>query len=745
MITRHSINRNRRRGFASYILVLSTGAFLSLLLVFTYRRAMAAHTVQSQVQLRTDYREKEDAVLRSIVAITPNRAMRAMRSGSSASSTVSNPLRWQNIFSESLDLANARTSVDPNLRTSLNLGTMASGNSGDSALNVVSRVFLNAGGDSTYRSTYVSAGINRTLGTGYPDPLETPNDITIANDKLYPIISGDKRYGQLAQSGVGLPVANYPSFNVLKYPRINFGYAKPGEDFVAKRNWWAFALDMANHDDDKTDAARLRRNFVLSIYEIPSQLAISASSFMSLGQFGTGEDWNPDRVKIDGGVFAGRAVVEGTADLAALASRRGMSMTDGTAVGGQNFASNPFTPGVREEYQMTQGEFFPVSLASESGRVAFVPINRGAEFFDRFHPNVRNAETNTLSPTTWNKYSVGALQCAMQLDVVEVESATNPMPTKLRFGYVKPDGTTGSYSEAVAIGVKASLPPGFVKVADEHQSYDFGDAVVDVAYGANGNFIFQPGVTGVVTFDNTRFYGTFNDPLVGVFKAGYFRPSAPYKVMVHPSNPNGFAIGVFPERIPAFLNLIGAAGTDKNHSLVVNVDYTNLGPTYPLAPQVDPCVDTDYALILQECANLTSFTKGFSLVTNLRAYIGDDFNIQEATSLPAGYTPPTGEKFYPPCSLFAPEKRYGVEVDPFAVSMGGQIGSLKKADKVNTADADPTVVRPLDSRNRSGQGMGADRIKVNLRPIRHPGELPPVTMMNWLVVLEERSREFVNY
>ena len=62
MITRHSINRNRRRGFASYILVLSTGAFLSLLLVFTYRRAMAAHTVQSQVQLRTDYREKEDAV-----------------------------------------------------------------------------------------------------------------------------------------------------------------------------------------------------------------------------------------------------------------------------------------------------------------------------------------------------------------------------------------------------------------------------------------------------------------------------------------------------------------------------------------------------------------------------------------------------------------------------------------------------------------------------------------------------------
>jgi hypothetical protein len=77
--------------------------------------------------------------------------------------------------------------------------------------------------------------------------------------------------------------------------------------------------------------------------------------------------------------------------------------------------------------------------------------------------------------------------------------------------------------------------------------------------------------------------------------------------------------------------------------------------------------------------------------------------------------------------------------------MGGQIGSLRKSDKVNVADADATMVRPLDSKNRSGQGMAADRIKVNLRPIRHPGELPPVTMMNWLVVLEERSREFVSY
>jgi hypothetical protein len=52
-------------------------------------------------------------------------------------------------------------------------------------------------------------------------------------------------------------------------------------------------------------------------------------------------------------------------------------------------------------------------------------------------------------------------------------------------------------------------------------------------------------------------------------------------------------------------------------------------------------------------------------------------------------------------------------------------------------------VRPLDTKTVSGEDLGADRITVNLKPIRHPAELPPITMMNWLVVLEERRKEFV--
>ena len=66
-------------------------------------------------------------------------------------------------------------------------------------------------------------------------------------------------------------------------------------------------MNVAAHDSATTLVARPRRDFVLSIYEIPSQLAISADSFMALGQFESGEAWQ--NVTIDGNVFAGKALV----------------------------------------------------------------------------------------------------------------------------------------------------------------------------------------------------------------------------------------------------------------------------------------------------------------------------------------------------------------------------------------------------------------------------------------------------
>jgi hypothetical protein len=314
----------------------------------------------------------------------------------------------------------------------------------------------------------------------------------------------------------------------------------------------------------------------------------------------------------------------------------------------------------------------------------------------------------------------------MRLDITAVASATDRTPTALRFSYLK-GGVRQNLAIPLTTGVATGLPPGYILACKENQSYNFGTSVVDVAYGKNGVYAYQTGVTGYITYNNAR----FGDPLVGVEKLGYYKPSYPFEVKMLPSGK--ICIAVYPQRFANFLTSLNADGTPVNNSLVVNVDYTTTGINSTAYKPSIPCTDLDYGLIIQECADLTSFSKGFSLVTNLRTYIGDDFNVVQATP-PTGYTP--NGVYYPPVSLFAPEKRYGVDVDPFAVKFGGQVGSLASETAANP-------VRPLDSKTVSGTDLTASRITVNLRPIRHPAELPPITMMNWLVVLEERRKEFI--
>jgi len=105
-----------------------------------------------------------------------------------------------------------------------------------------------------------------------------------------------------------------------------------------------------------------------------------------------------------------------------------------------------------------------------------------------------------------------------------------------------------------------------------------------------------------------------------------------------------------------------------------------------------------------------------------------------STTVPAGSGLPA--PFYPPASLFAPEKRYGTDFDPYKVEVAGQMGHLKGDDGTNNP------VHLLDFKMASEANAAAANIDVNLRPITHPAELPPVTMMNWLVVIEERRKMF---
>jgi hypothetical protein len=658
----------RPRGYISYVVVLSFGLLITLLMTYAYKSALRAQDVQKVQQIRADIISKEDAVLRSLVAIVPNRAIRCMQSGSEGSAAVKTSLQWGSIFSDAIDQANARNSISPEVAASLGLGTTYKGNTGDSEISDVDVVVTPVAADSGYTVSgmssstkrYVASGLNHNLGAGYPVPLNTTdtgagtssNISTQLGDILYPIISTEKKYGALAagRSEIGASVTDYPQFNKIRYPRINFGYAQPGEWFVAKRNWWAFTLNF--YKNDFGAVAPQGRDYVLSIYEVPSQLSISTSAFTALGKYSGagGQAWQ--NVNIQGRVFTGKAQVEGSVVLDGLASRRSMTLSPNAVIGGKQFGgTSPFTPGLREAFELssnTTAEFYPVSLPSESGRAVFVPINRGLDFFDRF---ALSAEAATISKTTWNNYSIGALQCAMKLDVTNVMASNNQTPTSLRFTYKKNGAdavTTIGYVALSAVPPSATLP--------------FGVEILD------GN-----------------------------------RPCVVIK----------------PELLPAYLATLGADGPSVNHSIAINVDYT---ASNVVRKPAFPCLSSDTAVIMTDCADLTKFTKGFSLVTNMRLYLGSDFNTVETTKQVA-------------TSIYAPERRYGTNMDPLKVDISGQVGSL-------ASDSNATPSRPLDVRMASGDLMAADKIKVNLTPITDPGNLPPITLMNWLIIVEERRKEF---
>lgn len=709
-------------GYVSYALVITTGMMLTVMTLFAYRRATQAQAVQSSVQLRMDYSEKEDAVMRSIVAIAPNRAMRAMQHSSAAAGANRDSLRWQSIFTEAMAQANAATSVSAELRAAIGQTAAVSGNTGDSALGTTDLMFSNVHGAAN--NTFITPGVNRNLGDGFPPALNSVNSTVNTNDLTYPIISNDKEYGSYASGKVGLPVATYKKFNLVRYPNIHFGYANPGDMFVAKRNWWAFSLDMADHDDNLTLSALSRRNFVFSIYEVPSQLAISSAAFMSLGRHGDSSSSLWQNVSIEGNIFAGKAQVESGVTLGSLASRRTVEVGGGATIGGQSFAGSPFAPGLREQYEIQNVGNFPVSLPSESGRAAFIPISRGEDFFDRYSDANHAAESNTLSTTTWNNYSSGAMQCAMRLDIKRAVSATNATPTQIQFEYMR-GSSRHTYDPNAGSAPSASLPPGYVKVCDENQSYTF-NKFVDVAYGAPGGFYFKANVSGTIPFNNTA----FGDPLVGTVKGGYYRErlSLPWEVGAGPGGK--ICVFLYPERLPKFLSDLGADGPEINNSICVNADYRTTGSN--VRRPSFPSTQTDYGLILTECSNLSPFTKGFSVVTNFRLYVGSDFNTT-ATTRPTNYS--LSGTYYPPCSLFAPEKRFGVEANPYSISLAGQIGSL-------AADSAENPVKPLDTYGMDDQLLPPSQNTINLKPIKDPADVPPITMMNWLVVLEERRREF---
>ena len=660
---------NCRPGFASILTVVTVGIGLLLILISMYNDTVESQNSQKDHMLRADYQQREEAFLRALTNIIPNKAMQCMQDGSYASGNRGS-LRWNAIYDEALTLSNARQAISADKADELGLGGLRSANSSDSNISRDSVIKPSFG----WTGRDIASGCNITAGTSYPPPLELSSNAW--RNAYYPVISLDKKYGSSATGWVQADVDQYPHYNLVNAPTLHFNY-QTGSNMIAKHNWWSFKLSMADSDEGTTKLRTRTKEYLVSLYEIPSQLSVNGSSYTTLGTHTDGTAWG--NINITGGIFAQKVKTEGSFTTASISSRKGVEISDNTTVNGNVTGSgagnNPFA-GHARELKQTKGETFPISSASNGGRVAFVPINRGLDFYDRFAGDNRylgngNAYTssNAVSSTNWDYYSMGAQQCAMRLDIIDVVSNLNQTPTSIRFTYS--DSSDGSTLV--------------------QETFTKGSNWPDLGSSAGDDFPFHVEISATGT------------PCLSVYTS----------------------------RLQPFLAARSADYLEYNRSISINPDYVNnikiQKPSYPAA-------SNDMGILLLDSRDMTAYTKGFSLVTNLRMIIADDVNVV-STSTPAGVTLPAGESFYPPVSLFAPEKRYGDSTVPMKIDIAGQLSSLAKG---NT-----NPVHIGDMKSGAADEVVPDNISADLKPIRHPAALPPINMMNWMVVIREIHPEYV--
>ncbi|MDF1852837.1 MAG: hypothetical protein P1U85_18515 [Verrucomicrobiales bacterium] len=656
--------RSHSRGGATLAVVAAISLALLSMLTYTVIASLNSFENQSSAQIKQDYSQKEDALLTALLHIVPNKAIGAMQEGSMDNQ---DDFTWATIFDEAISVANAEQSVSPNLLSSLNLDDAILANTGDAPIGeaieiVKAPVRSYADGDNLVNGgnwwEFYMLG-DPIVGPSVPAPLQVSYDHYLL-DKKFPIISFDKVYNYWYRKGVELPAESYPLYNMITYPDVKFGYKRPGELFVAKRNWWIFSLTFGELTAAQTGVPPVTKNYVLSIYEIPSQLPLSATSLMKVGQFADGSAW--EKVSVTGGVYADALETEGTVEVSggSLSARSSVNLSETTTVDGETIEADFDQMGKREARALeSQSDFYDASVGGNVGRVAFIPLNSGDKFLQR---SSDGDASSRISPTGWKDYTRGANQAAMRLEVREMVSDDSQIPVEIRLRY---RDTSNNFKSAT------------------------------YRRGENWPAEFE---TGGNTF--------------------------PFQTDQLENQRN--ALVVYLDRLPALLaSFSDAAGLDVNNSIHI---YPQHWRDTVIRPSI-PSLDSDLAVTLRGGRDMSPFSKGFSVVTDMRLYIAETMN-DVATSPPANSGLPANAEFYPPISLFAPEKRFGESLTiNHPVTIRGQLSTLK----TNNND----TFNPLEFIGADDTRVASDLLEADLISLRSPAELPPIHMMNWMVTIEE--------
>jgi hypothetical protein len=568
-------------------------------------------------------------------------------------------LGWSN-------MSDARTAATDTALAAAIGQAIVNGNTADSSTpqtvqEVVGEVDANGAKDANLGPGYSpSSAVTRSSAVGYPIVLaDRTNTNSLKTASAFaPLISSDLTYDTLSNVG---DARDYSA--TVPYPDIHFGYGTPGSPFIARQNWWQLYLHSQVKDAANTGLGQTAFNsneYILSLYEVPAQLAISSSAFTNLGQI-NGTAWGAN-VSVTGNVYAKDANVQGGAALTGLSTTSGHTLSGGT-VGGVGAGGDTQAAIDTFEYSTNPGSFFPISQASDFARSMFIPINTGIEFFDRY-ARTNPAKTNSrLSRESWAEYTRGCYQAAMQLDVTATETSdgvgATQVPTEVTLTYKTSSGTAN-----VVFGVATgTLPNTETAGLPFHTTTTNSQPVLVVNIGELADYLLNTAVTPIT-----------------------------------------------------------AAQLAENHSIVVNAQYTTAGIENP---QDASYAGVHMAVEMAGADDLSQFAaNGFSFITNYELHLLENVNTFGSNGV-EGATPT------PPLSVYAPRIRYGQTSTSRIVTLTGSVGSLAENDASARAEV-------LDLKAVGAGNAISGQISATLRPIANLSELPPINVMNWLVVIQKK-------
>lgn len=619
------------------------GVFMLLSLAMIYRGTIISRDQAAKSQLKIDYHQREEALMRALVATFPSKVVACLKNNHA----VSTDYDWNAIFKEAIERAAAAEGLSADLKTKIGITNIRDADVGDDTVAKVQSFITDlkgvAGKVTPGTTDYATEFQTPQFLNKVPPFLTAPAGLTTA-DENRPIVSPDKIY--TSSTGLGSNAANYPKFAKISYPNIRFGYAAPGEPFVAKRNWWAFRVKYGV-------GPGLTKNYVLSLYEIPSQLPIEAATFAEIGKHSDGTAWGAN-ITIEGGVYADKLKMNDAHGAERLAGRQSIELTQTITLDNTSVTQDFDAMGVREQMQASaKSNILPIALSANSGRVVFYPIPSGTAFL--------NKPTGTT--TKWDQYKSGAIDCKVEVEALSMVGLPNQTPTSIRVRFRTAAGTKQTVTLTRDNNWPTTVEPG-------------GDEIP-----------FQTELT----------------------------------------NSNRSCLTFYPSLLNAWLASQGGASVDTNNSVHFTVDAS--ADPLTVVPLSSPPATDDMCVIIRKGKNLTSFTKGLSIVGPLRVYIGDDLNDVPMPSVPSDPSTASMTEFYPPMSIFAAELRVGTTAFNRPFDHKGQMGSLQSGGSA--------AWRPMDMKSGSDDAVHTDAIEAELTPLQSPAELPPIHQLNWLVVIEE--------